>query len=84
MAAAAIIAMRNAKKKRDEHFDNMTDEEMAELDAKRRREEEEANKPKYNKEMDYELEGRHPHVKAYLKHVATPAYHIAINETLCR
>ena len=49
MAAAAIIAMRNAKKKRDEHFDNMTDEEMAELDAKRRREEEEANKPKYNK-----------------------------------
>lgn len=80
MAAAAIIAMRNAKKKRDEHFDNMTDEELEELANKRKLEEEEAAKPKYNKEMDYELEGRHPMVKKYLKYVATPSLAIAVNE----
>ena len=80
MAAAAIIAMRNAKKKRDQHFDNMTEEELMEQMEKRRLAEEEANKPKYNKEMDYELEGRHPLVKKYLKHIAAPAYVIATNE----
>eukprot|EP00943_MAST-04B_sp_MAST-4B-sp1_P005984 g5984.t1 len=80
MAAAAIIAMRNAKKKRDEHFDSMTDEQLEELANQKRLEEEEAAKPKYNKEMDYELEGRHPLVKKYLKHIATPSLAIAINE----
>ena len=44
MAAAAIIAMRNAKKKRDEHFDNMTDEQLEELANQKRLEEEEAAK----------------------------------------